>query len=126
MGACPALECPMNLHIEGKVALVTGASQGIGRAVAAGLAKEGARAVLSSRGEAELNEAVEAIRLSGGEAFGIPADVSEPESIGALLERVTRRFGGADILVDQRGRPSRRNRGGLWATTPGRAVSSLP
>ena len=125
MGACPALECPMNLHIEGKVALVTGASQGIGRAVAAGLAKEGARAVLSSRGEAELHEAVEAIRLSGGEAFGIPADVSEPESIGALLGRVTRRFGARTSSWSTRaGLPPEPRR--LWATTPGRAVSSLP
>ena len=95
----------MNLHIEGKVALVTGASQGIGRAVATGLAREGARVVLSSRGERELHEAVEAVRFSGGEAFGISADVSEPESIDALLGRVTRRFGGADILVVNAGGP---------------------
>ena len=84
---------------------MTGASQGIGHAVAVALAKEGARVVLSARGEAELDKAVEAIRLSGGEAFGVPADVSEPEDIEALLGRMTRRFGGADILVVNAGGP---------------------
>ena len=95
----------MDLHIENKVALVTGASQGIGRAVAVALAREGARVVLSARGEAELDKTVEVVRLGGGEAFGVPADVSEPEGIGMLLERVTRRFGGADILVINAGGP---------------------
>ena len=95
----------MDLHIKNKVALVTGASQGIGRAVAVGLAREGARVVLSARGKAGLDGAVEAVRLAGGEAFGAPADVSEPEAVDALLERVARRFGGVDILVVNAGGP---------------------
>lgn len=95
----------MDLGIRGKVALVTGASKGIGRAVAAGLAAEGARVVLSARSEQNLAVAVEAIRLRGGEAFAVAADVGDPRQIDDLFERVDHFGGPAEIVVVNAGGP---------------------
>ncbi|MBS3965864.1 MAG: SDR family oxidoreductase [Truepera sp.] len=95
----------MNLQIAGKVALVTGASQGIGRAVAAGLAAEGVRVVLCARNEGVLSKTVEAIRLAGGEAFAAPGDVSSARSISDLLATTTRYYGAPGILVVNAGGP---------------------
>lgn len=96
---------PMNLQLTGKVALVTGASQGIGRAVAAGLAAEGVRVVLCARSESVLSKTVEAIRLAGGEAFAAPGDVSSARGISDLLATTTRYHGAPVILVVNAGGP---------------------
>lgn len=95
----------MDLGIRGKVALVTGASKGIGRAVAEGLAAEGVRVVLSARGEGPLHEATQRIRLAGGEAFALAADVSQAEEASDLLARMEERYGAPDILVVNAGGP---------------------
>jgi 3-oxoacyl-[acyl-carrier protein] reductase len=95
----------VDLGIRGKLALVTGASQGIGRAVAERLAAEGVRVVLSARGEGLLHSAVERIRLAGGEAFGVAADVSRAEGVAAGLARVREQHGDPDILVVNAGGP---------------------
>lgn len=95
----------MDLQITGKTALVTGASKGIGLAVARLLAHEGARVVLSARNEETLNSAVEEIRTDGGDALAIPADVSEAHSIEALMAATTQQFGKPDILVVNGGGP---------------------
>lgn len=95
----------MNLGLTNKVALVTGASKGIGLATAKGLAAEGAKVVLSARGEKTLMSAVETIRLSGGEAMGVVADVSKQDDIENLFEELEARFGQADILVANAGGP---------------------
>ncbi len=95
----------MDLGIRGKTALVTGASKGIGRSVAQGLAAEGARVVLSARNEAVLSEAAEAIRLTGGEGFALPADVSRPASLERLFERLEQLTGAPDIVVVNGGGP---------------------
>lgn len=85
--------------------MVTGASSGIGRAIAQGLAREGVRVMLSARRSGPLENAVEEIRLAGGEADGHTADVSEPGAIDELMAAVRRRFGDPDILVVNAGGP---------------------
>jgi 3-oxoacyl-[acyl-carrier protein] reductase len=95
----------MHLGLGGKRALVTGASQGIGLAVAEGLAAEGVEVALSARTAATLEAAVSALRERGGRAVGIPADVSRPEEIERLLSRVREEIGAPDILVVNAGGP---------------------
>lgn len=91
----------MELGIEGRVALVMGASRGIGRGIAGALAREGARAVLSSRSEERLAEAVEEI----GGATAIPSDASDPERLAALVREVEESVGPIEILVLNTGGP---------------------
>ena len=95
----------MDLGIAGKVALVTGASLGIGRAVAEGLAAEGVRVALSARDASRLDAAVEAIRLRGGEAFGVPADMADPRQIERLVAAVEERAGPPEIVLVNAGGP---------------------
>lgn len=94
----------MDLHLTGKTALVTGASKGIGFAIAKGLAAEGVHVVLSSRGQSDLYKAAEHIRANGGEATAVVADVSDPEGIDALFEEVGK-VAQPDILVVNAGGP---------------------
>ncbi len=97
----------MNLQIAGKIALVTGGSQGIGLAIAQTLASEGVRVILSARNEARLYQEVEAIRLKGGEAFGIVADVSDLGQISELFNKAELILGSPDILMVNAGGPPR-------------------
>jgi 3-oxoacyl-[acyl-carrier protein] reductase len=97
----------MNLHVAGKVALVTGGSQGIGLAIAHLLAAEGARVIISARNEIRLHQVVEAIRLKGGEAFGIAADVSDVAQIQMLFSKTELILGSPDILIVNAGGPPR-------------------
>jgi len=86
--------------LEGKVAVVTGASRGIGRVIALTLAHNGARVSLAAKTEAQL-EAVQAeIEAMGGEAFSIPTDVSRETDVIALMRATVERFGQLDILVN--------------------------
>jgi 3-oxoacyl-[acyl-carrier protein] reductase len=78
----------MDLGIRGKTALVTGASQGIGRAIALGLAQEGARVLLVARSVEKLEQLVQEIKASGGEAKAIPTDLSKGEELEGLLARI--------------------------------------
>ncbi len=77
----------MNLGIAGKLALVTGASQGIGRAVATTLAKEGARVVAVARGLEKLQELVQEIEQDGGEAHAFAADLNRPDELEHLVAK---------------------------------------
>jgi 3-oxoacyl-[acyl-carrier protein] reductase len=95
----------MDLGIDGKVALVTAGSKGLGRASALALAEEGARVVISARGEEALGEAEAAIKAVGAEVMAIPADASAPETPALLVEATVERFGGIDILVPNNGGP---------------------
>jgi 3-oxoacyl-[acyl-carrier protein] reductase len=95
----------MDLGIRGKVALVTGASKGIGLAVAAALASEGAQVVLSARGAEDLSDAVRALEQAGGIVRGIQGDVSHAEGVAELLETVRDAVGDPDILVVNAGGP---------------------
>jgi 3-oxoacyl-[acyl-carrier protein] reductase len=95
----------MNLHIAKKIALVTGASQGIGFAVAKGLAAEGVRVIMNARNQTTLDKAVEAIRLAGGEAFGIAGDISSPKQIEMLFDKASFVLGSPEIVVVNAGGP---------------------
>jgi NAD(P)-dependent dehydrogenase (short-subunit alcohol dehydrogenase family) len=87
----------------GKVALVTGASSGIGAATARELAQHGAKVILAARRAAELDSQVSAIIAAGGQATAIPTDVMDPAQVARLAERVEAEFGGIDILVNNAG-----------------------
>ena len=93
----------MELGLEGRVALVMGASQGIGRAVAAALAREGARVALASRSLERCREAADAI---AGDALAFAADTADVERMGKLVGEVARELGGpVDVLVTNTGGP---------------------
>jgi NAD(P)-dependent dehydrogenase (short-subunit alcohol dehydrogenase family) len=91
----------MKLGLEKKVALVTGGSQGIGKAVALQLAAEGARVALTFRSEREkAAEIVREIEQGGGEALAIEMELSSPASVKGAVDAVIARFGQIDILVN--------------------------
>jgi NAD(P)-dependent dehydrogenase (short-subunit alcohol dehydrogenase family) len=84
----------------GKVALVTGASQGIGAAIAHALAAAGAHVVLAARGEAALARQVEEIEVAGGSAVAMKVDVTSENSVRKLFETIRSRFGRLDAAVN--------------------------
>ncbi|UDF02879.1 SDR family oxidoreductase [Asticcacaulis sp. AND118] len=86
-----------------KVAIITGASSGIGRATAVRFAAEGAAVVLNARGEAALEAVVRAIRAQGGEAQAVTGDVALPATHDALVSMAMERFGGLDIAINNAG-----------------------
>ena len=90
--------------LDGKCALVTGASRGIGRAIALKLASEGAKVALNFAGSAAAAEEVKKeIEAAGGEAITVQADVSDPASVEAMVQTVSEAFGQIDILVNNAG-----------------------
>ena len=90
--------------LEGKVAIVTGGSRGIGRAIAEDLAKHGAKVVVNYNSNADAaNEAVAAIEALGSEAIAVQADVSDFDQAQALAKAATEKFGQVDILVNNAG-----------------------
>ena len=94
----------MDLGITGKTAVVTGGSVGIGLAVCETLAREGANVVMAARNGARLNaEAARIQAFSSGRIVGLTCDVATAEGAAALVEGVTREFGGADILINNAG-----------------------
>ena len=89
--------------LSGRVALVVGASRGIGRAIAQGLAESGASVALASRTEADILQAADAIRALGVRAEAFTADVSRVPNVQALVRDVLARMGQIDILVNVAG-----------------------
>jgi 3-oxoacyl-[acyl-carrier protein] reductase len=90
--------------LENKVALVTGASRGIGKAIALDLAKNGASVAVNYAGnEAKANEVVDEIKANGGNAIAIKADVSNGDDVQAMIKEVLNEFGQLDILVNNAG-----------------------
>jgi 3-oxoacyl-[acyl-carrier protein] reductase len=87
----------------GKVAVVTGGAKGIGRAVSARLASEGAKLVLAGRDPAALEAAASEMRASGAEVTPVPADIGRAPEVRALCERTLETYGRADILVNNAG-----------------------
>ena len=105
----------MDLEIKNKVAIVTGASTGIGEAVAREFAENGVKLILTARGEERLQEAVEKIQGdTGAEVKGIAADVASPEVPQHLVDEAVKKFGSVDIVVNNAGRA---HAGGLMQTT---------
>lgn len=86
--------------LSGKTALVTGASQGIGRATAIDLAGAGARVALAARNEEKLAEAAKQIELAGGQALAVKMDLADAEQIKAGFQQTIAKFGRLDILVN--------------------------
>ncbi|HEY0138935.1 MAG TPA: SDR family oxidoreductase, partial [Nannocystis sp.] len=83
----------------GMTALITGASRGLGRALALALAPRGVRLVLVARGQAELDAVVDAARIDGGEAHGIVADIGDKQAIHAIAGEATALVGPIDLLI---------------------------
>jgi NAD(P)-dependent dehydrogenase (short-subunit alcohol dehydrogenase family) len=92
-------------RLSGRVALITGAGRGIGRAIALGYAREGADLILTSRSAGELEQAAEAVRAAGVEALIAPADVTDVAQVRALAQAAIQRFGRVDVLVNAAGIP---------------------
>jgi len=86
-----------------KVAIITGASRGIGLAIAEAFSDAKAKVVLSSRKQEDLDEAAEKINSTGGEALAVAAHTGDAEAIAHLLEKTRDTFGGVDILVNNAG-----------------------
>ena len=115
--------------LDGKVAVVTGASRGIGRGVAIGLAREGATVVLAARTMAasdvrridgdgaivggSLEEALAQITAEGGDASAIACDLRDPAAIKSLIDGVVSRYGRIDVLVNN-GQPQSSLTGRFW------------
>lgn len=90
----------MDLGLKDKVAVVTGASKGIGRAIGEALAAEGAHLALCARDPGPLRQARQTLLRHGGEVFAVPCDAGDPEALKEFLETTHQRFGGVDILVN--------------------------
>jgi len=92
--------------LSGKVAVVTGANRGIGRAIAGRLAQDGAKVILAARNQELLETAVTEIQ-GGGEAAAIALDLREPDAAEALVTFASEQFGGVDIIVNNAGATKR-------------------
>jgi NAD(P)-dependent dehydrogenase (short-subunit alcohol dehydrogenase family) len=90
-------------RLEGKIALITGANRGIGRAIAEAFAAEGAAMTLMARDAALLSETAEALKLGGAEILAVPADVTDEKQVQEVFRRAMDRFGRLDILVNNAG-----------------------
>lgn len=89
--------------LEGKVALVTGASRGIGRAIAIGFAEAGADVAVAARSEADLETLVKEVEATGRRGLAVPTDIRSRDAIEAMFERVTSEMGGLHTLVNNAG-----------------------
>jgi NAD(P)-dependent dehydrogenase (short-subunit alcohol dehydrogenase family) len=89
-------------NLQGKLALVTGGTRGIGRAIAARLITEGAEVTISGRHPETVDKAVAELRDSG-KVFGVAADIRRADQVKAMFEAVDRQFGGLDILINNAG-----------------------
>ena len=92
---------------DGKVAIISGGSRGIGRAIALRLAKDGARVVVCARGAGALDEVVKEVTSSGGTAMAVAADLRLPDQPARVVYEAVKAFGGIDILVNNAGATKR-------------------
>jgi len=94
---------PKDFSVEGKVAIVTGAGRGIGKAIALVLAEAGADITVVARTREQIEKTAEEIRQLGRKALPIPADVSQEDQVNEVVERTLSQFGKVDILVNNAG-----------------------
>jgi NAD(P)-dependent dehydrogenase (short-subunit alcohol dehydrogenase family) len=97
------VEATLTGRLEGKVAVITGASTGIGRSAMEMFAKAGAKVVGAARTQSKLDEAVKAVGNLGGDAIGVAADLSSDADARNVIETAVESFGGIDILVNNAG-----------------------
>lgn len=90
-------------RLNGKVAIVTGSSSGIGKAIAIVFGREGAKTVVAARRRELSEHTADIIRTNGGDAFVVPTDVSNESDVRLLMSETIRRFGRLDILVNNAG-----------------------
>jgi NAD(P)-dependent dehydrogenase (short-subunit alcohol dehydrogenase family) len=91
--------------LTGRIAIVTGGSRGIGRAIAEGFAAMGAQVAIASRKADACEEAVRSIEATGGTALAVPTHVGDPDQLGMLVETTAAQFGGVDIVVNNAANP---------------------
>jgi NAD(P)-dependent dehydrogenase (short-subunit alcohol dehydrogenase family) len=96
-------DLPGNLRIKGKVCIVTGASRGLGRAIAIALAEAGGDVAAVARSEKSINETADMVKRHGRRALAVPCDVHDSTSITAMVERVLTEFGHIDVLINNAG-----------------------
>ncbi len=99
----------MDLGLKGKIAVITGGSDGIGRATAIQLAREGAKVAICARGQENLDKTAAEIRSLGGEVLAISADMFKPADIERFFDAVIKQFGSIDILLNNAGTSQRGN-----------------
>ncbi|MEX2468312.1 MAG: SDR family oxidoreductase [Pseudohongiellaceae bacterium] len=90
----------MNLFsLEDKVALITGSTKGIGKAIATRMAEQGARVVISSRNQDACDEVAAEIKAAGGQALAVACNINYPEQLATLVDKTVGAWGGIDVLV---------------------------
>lgn len=105
------------MALAGKRALITGASRGIGYAIAAALAAEGVRVALVARTGADVEAAAHRVRAAGGEAVPLAGDMTDPEAVNRITEDATAALGGLDLLINNVGGGKRGNDDDAWQYT---------
>ena len=96
--------CPVNRILKGQKALVTGATSGIGKAIALAMGKAGASVVINyNKDDSVLTEMIKEIKYCGGEAIGMQADVSKEEDVNTMFAKMFKKYGTIDILVNNAG-----------------------
>ncbi|MEQ8152655.1 MAG: glucose 1-dehydrogenase [Smithellaceae bacterium] len=93
----------IEIALSGKVALVTGAGRGIGKAIALALAKAGADVCVTARTESQINQTAEEIRQMGRKALAVPADATNAAAVASVVEKTVAELGGLQILVNNAG-----------------------
>ena len=93
----------MRTNIQDKVVVITGASSGIGRALAIEFASRGAKLVIAARSEARLVEAKDDVKKTGAEVIAVPTDVSNEVDCKYLIQRAIDKFGGIDVMINNAG-----------------------
>jgi 3-oxoacyl-[acyl-carrier protein] reductase len=97
----------MDLGLKGKVVIITGSTEGIGRAAALKFAREGASVALCSRSQEKVDAAVAEIKKAGGTVFGMAADISKADDIEKFINAAVKQFGRVDVLVNNAGSSQR-------------------